>query len=72
MYQFGQNMVKNHLIRTCRAIPPETVLALTQLQQERKRGRGGRERWSKGMEEIGVYEADGGILRFRDSEAVTT
>ena len=66
MYQFGQNMVKNHLIQTCQEIPQDIANTLRELQKERKRGKGGRERWAMGFREIGVYEAERGVLRFRD------
>eukprot|EP00934_Nitzschia_sp_Nitz4_P007633 Nitzschia sp. Nitz4//scaffold149_size55946//12003//13827//NITZ4_006588-RA/size55946-exonerate_est2genome-gene-0.18-mRNA-1//1//CDS//3329536791//7623//frame0 len=63
MYQFGQNMVKNHLAVPCKKIPTETQQRLIELQEERKRGRGGRERWAEGARELGVIETENG-LRF--------
>eukprot|EP00934_Nitzschia_sp_Nitz4_P007349 Nitzschia sp. Nitz4//scaffold149_size55946//8726//10575//NITZ4_006587-RA/size55946-augustus-gene-0.62-mRNA-1//1//CDS//3329536788//7339//frame0 len=64
MYQFGQNMVKNHLAVPCKKIPPATQRRLLELQEERKRGRGGRERWAEGAKELGVIETPSG-LRFK-------
>lgn len=68
MYQFGQNMVKNHLTLTCKMIPPSTRDRLIELQEERRRGRGGRERWAEAASELGIEEGDiggGNCLRFR-------
>lgn len=70
MYQFGQNMVKNHLTKTCSMIPPATQKRLLELQEERKRGRGGRERWSEAAQEIGVIEKDGALF-FREEFPTT-
>jgi hypothetical protein len=64
LYQFGQNMVKNHLCGTCTLIPPETRRKLMELQEERRRGKGGRERWSEAAREVGVFE-EGDGLRFK-------
>lgn len=61
MYQFGQNMVKNHLTLTCRMIPSSTLKQLKGLQDERKRGRGGRERWALAAAQLGIVETDDGL-----------
>ena len=61
IYQFGQNMVKNHLLSCCELIPAETKGLLLSLQESRKRGRGGRERWARAAQEAGVVEADHGL-----------
>lgn len=58
-------MVKNHLTSACQMIPRDTLSRLTALQEERKRGRGGRERWADAAREQGVVES-GGYLRFKD------
>ena len=63
LYQFGQNMVKNHLCMTCKSIPEETKKTLVMLQEERRRGKGGRERWAKAAQERGAFEDKDG-LRF--------
>ena len=63
LYQFGQNMVKNHLCGTCRQIPPHIKQELMQLQEERRRGSGGRERWAEAAGGLGVVEDSHG-LRF--------
>jgi hypothetical protein len=63
LYQFGQNMVKNHLCGTCRSIPNDTRKTLMNLQEERRRGKGGRERWAEAARIMGVYEDSDG-LRF--------
>ena len=65
MYQFGQNMVKNHLTVTCKMIPDATKKTLIELQEERKRGRGGRRRWADGARDLGVEETATNGLRFR-------
>ena len=64
LYQFGQNMVKNHLCVTCESIPEETKKALIALQQARRRGKGGRERWAQAARQMNVYEDEHG-LRFK-------
>jgi hypothetical protein len=64
MYQFGQNMVKNHLCACCELIPSETKDLLMALQEARKRGRGGRDRWAQAAREMGVIEDENG-LRFK-------
>jgi hypothetical protein len=63
VYQFGQNMVKNHLLACCELIPSETKNLMMALQESRKRGRGGRDRWARAAQEIGVIEDENG-LRF--------
>lgn len=57
-------MVKNHLALPCKMIPASTQKRLIELQEERKRGRGGRERWAEGAKELGVIETENG-LRFK-------
>ena len=63
LYQFGQNMVKNHLCGTCKLIPEDTRQLLMTLQEERRRGKGGRERWADAAREMGLFEDHHG-LRF--------
>ena len=64
LYQFGQNMVKNHLGTACKLIPTEVKRKMEDLREHRRRGRGGREHWAAAAKELGVYEDSDG-LRFR-------
>jgi hypothetical protein len=63
LYQFGQNMVKNHHCGSCMKIDEETKQKLLHLQEERRRGKGGRERWAEAARSMGVVEGERG-LRF--------
>jgi hypothetical protein len=63
LYQFGQNMVKNHHCGSCMKIDEETKQKLLHLQEERRRGKGGRERWAEAARAMGVVEDQRG-LRF--------
>lgn len=67
MYQFGQNMVKNHLTKTCTMIPAQIKERLIELQEERKRGRGGRERWAEAAQELDVIERNGALFFTEES-----
>ena len=64
LYQFGQNMVKNHLGASCKLIPEATRKKMEDLKDARRRGRGGREHWALSAKALGVYE-DANGLRFR-------
>jgi hypothetical protein len=61
LYQFGQNMVKNHLCATCQSIPRGTKQTLMILQEERRRGKGGRDRWAVAAREMDVVEDQHGL-----------
>jgi hypothetical protein len=63
LYQFGQNMVKNHHCGSCMKIDEVTKQKLLHLQEERRRGKGGRERWAEAARTMGVVEGQRG-LRF--------
>lgn len=63
LYQFGQNMVKNHHCGSCMKIDEDTKNKLLHLQEERRRGKGGRERWAEAARAMGVVEGQRG-LRF--------
>ena len=64
LYQFGQNMVKNHLGASCKLIPHATRKKMEDLKDARRRGRGGREHWASAAKALGVYE-DASGLRFK-------
>ena len=63
LYQFGQNMVKNHHCGSCMKIDDVTKQKLLHLQEERRRGKGGRERWAEAARAMAVVEGPRG-LRF--------
>ena len=64
LYQFGQNLVKNHLCASCQLIPESTKKKMEELSEVRRRGKGGREHWSSSAKALGVVE-DANGLRFR-------
>jgi hypothetical protein len=61
LYQFGQNMVKNHHCGSCMKIDEGTKQKLLHLQEERRRGKGGRERWAEAARAMGVVEGQRGL-----------
>ena len=63
LYQFGQNLVKNHLCASCQLIPEGTKKKMEALSEVRRRGKGGREHWAASARALGVVEDSNG-LRF--------
>jgi hypothetical protein len=63
LYQCGQNMLKNHLCAACQSIAQCTKQTLVILQEDRKRGKGGRDRWAEAAREMNIVEDQHG-LRF--------
>eukprot|EP00934_Nitzschia_sp_Nitz4_P002168 Nitzschia sp. Nitz4//scaffold118_size93875//25117//27034//NITZ4_004781-RA/size93875-augustus-gene-0.83-mRNA-1//1//CDS//3329533703//2168//frame0 len=64
VYQIAQNMSKVHLCQRCYRIPGDIQRELIVLKNDAKRAAGGKEYWTKALQNMGVYE-DGKVLRMR-------
>ena len=61
LYQFGQNLVKNHLLAFCKTLPDDIKAKMETLRHERRRGKGGREHWASSAKQLGIDEDDTGL-----------
>eukprot|EP00526_Cylindrotheca_closterium_P017661 CAMPEP_0113648380 /NCGR_PEP_ID=MMETSP0017_2-20120614/25658_1 /TAXON_ID=2856 /ORGANISM="Cylindrotheca closterium" /LENGTH=303 /DNA_ID=CAMNT_0000560589 /DNA_START=103 /DNA_END=1014 /DNA_ORIENTATION=- /assembly_acc=CAM_ASM_000147 len=66
-YQAAQNMLKNHLCKECRHIPPDIERRLNRLRDHKRRGPVGKKYWAEAARARGIYEC-GGRLRFKQSD----
>jgi len=63
IYQIAQNMHKTHFLTRCSEIPEPVRGTLARLQQDLKRGSGGKSYWKSAAEQLGIFEEDG-VLKF--------
>ena len=63
IYQIAQNMYKTHFLARCSEIPEPVRATLARLQQDLKRGSGGKSYWKSAGEQLGIFEEDG-VLKF--------
>jgi hypothetical protein len=65
IYQTAQNISSLHLCEKCDVVPSEIRQELIFLKHQKITNKGGRKYWiNTASEELGVYEIEGGGLRF--------
>ena len=64
IYQAAQNMAEVHLSSRCHQIPDDIKRQLKALRQVNKRAFVGKQYWTVGVQALGIYEEDRGVLRF--------